>query len=260
MVSAGVFQSNIASGSGIAFQIANGLGTPFQVDGSGDVSANGSINAVGAGVGSLAPYRVNGTAVIDASRNGTFTVVTASGVLQSQATGTNFTFANTNFNFLVNGNGAVSAAGVFNSTGSGGGFNASASTQYNSFQNAVGGGMRARNMTADTYSGAGQSFGNPVMTTGDTLKAGYQYWDTGVGKYFMYTSSAGWQPLINNVGAFVGAGIDVGTFGVQAIGYNVTGGYLGQTWTIGLSAPFTINGSGSFTSLVFRGGVLVSAF
>lgn len=260
VVSAGVFQSNIAAGAGIAFQVANGLGTPVQIDGSGDASFNGSVNALGNGVGSLAPYRVNGTAVIDASRNGTFGVVTTSGVLQSQATGTNFTFANTNFNFLVNGNGAVSAAGVFNSTGSGGGFNASASTQYNSFQNAVGGGMRGRNITADTYMSVGQNSGNPSMTTGDTLKAGVNYWDTSTSKWTMYTSTGGYQGLINNVGTFVGAGVDVGTFGVQAIGYNVTGGYLGQTWTIGLSSPFTINGSGSFTSLVFRGGVLVSAF
>lgn len=39
-----------------------------------------------------------------------------------------------------------------------------------------------------------------------------------------------------------------------------TGGFVGQTWTITFPAAFTITGvGGSFSHLVFRGGVLVSA-
>jgi hypothetical protein len=39
------------------------------VDGYGDVSSGGSVNATGDVGRGLAPYRVNGTAVIDSSRN-----------------------------------------------------------------------------------------------------------------------------------------------------------------------------------------------
>jgi len=49
-----------------------GLLTPFQVDGYGDASVGGSVNALGNATLSLAPYRVNGTTVIDSSRNGYF--------------------------------------------------------------------------------------------------------------------------------------------------------------------------------------------
>lgn len=66
--------------------------------------------------------------------------------------------------------------------------------------------------------------------------------------------------VINSSRQFVGSGIDVSNGGVQAGGYNVYGGYLGQTANVQFSSPFTWNGSGSFTTLVFRGGVLVSAY
>jgi hypothetical protein len=65
---------------------------------------------------------------------------------------------------------------------------------------------------------------------------------------------------VNSSGVFVGSGVNVGVFGIQAAGYNVTGGFIGQNWNIGFSTPFTINGAGSFTTLVVKGGIITSAF
>jgi hypothetical protein len=86
----------------IAFQTAaaltGGCGSAncFQVDFYGDISAGGSVNAIGNTTLSLYPYRVGGTGVIDASRNayfaaGTFSsAITANGGIVSGA-GTNST-------------------------------------------------------------------------------------------------------------------------------------------------------------------------
>jgi hypothetical protein len=62
--------------------------------------------------------------------------------------------------------------------------------------------------------------------------------------------------VINTSAQFVGAGINVGANGISAGGYNVNGGYSGQTWNV--TGSFTINGV-SYSTLIFRGGVLVSA-
>ena len=62
--------------------------------------------------------------------------------------------------------------------------------------------------------------------------------------------------VINTSGQFVGAGVDVGSNGINAGGYNVNGGYTGQTWNV--VGSFTIGGT-PYTTLIFRGGVLVSA-
>lgn len=67
----------------------------------------------------------------------------------------------------------------------------------------------------------------------------------------------GLTQVINNVGTVV-AGVTT-TSGISAAGYNVTGGFSGQTWTINIAAGFTITGVGTFHNLVFKGGVLVSA-
>lgn len=61
----GTHQST-ASGGSTAFNVSNGLGSPFIVDGNGNISGNGSIN-MGAATG-LGAYRVGGVIVIDASR------------------------------------------------------------------------------------------------------------------------------------------------------------------------------------------------
>ena len=136
VIANGTFNST-ATASSTAFQANGGA---FIVDGYGDISSGGSVNATGNATLGLAPYRVNGTSVIDSGRN------------------------------LVN------------------------------IQN--------------------------IFMSG-TVTAG-----TG----------------INSLG------------GIQATGYNVTGGYLGQTWTMCFGGTFTINGAGSYTCLLSRGGVIVSAY
>jgi hypothetical protein len=65
------------AGTTIAFQVTNGLGTPFQVDGSGDISANGKISATGLTNGDA--FEVNGIKAIDSSRNAFFNNVTVAG-------------------------------------------------------------------------------------------------------------------------------------------------------------------------------------
>ena len=133
-------------------------------------------------VSSAGGINVAGATVIDSSRNATnLASATASGVFQSQASGTSIAFQTTNFNFQVNGNGVVSAAGGINVSGS---------------------------------------------------------------------------TVINTSRQFVGSGVDVGSNGISAGGYNVSGGYTGQTWNV--VGSFTINGT-SYTTLIFRGGILVSA-
>ena len=164
-VTAGAFSAT-ATGTAIGFQTSN---FNFQVNGNGVVSSAGGINVAGA-------------TVIDSSRNATnLASATASGVFQSQASGTSIAFQTTNFNFQVNGNGVVSAAGGINVSGS---------------------------------------------------------------------------TVINTSRQFVGSGVDVGSNGISAGGYNVSGGYTGQTWNV--VGSFTINGT-SYTTLIFRGGILVSA-
>jgi len=64
-VVATVFNSTAAT-STIAFQTSSGS---FQVDGYGDGSFGGSVNAAGNTSLGLAPYRVNGTTIVDSSRN-----------------------------------------------------------------------------------------------------------------------------------------------------------------------------------------------
>lgn len=72
-----------------------------------------------------------------------------------------------------------------------------------------------------------------------------------------YIASGSLQ-VINSSGAFVGAGVNVGANGISGGGYNVNGGYIGQTWNVYSAGGFVIGGSTYYT-LVFRGGILVSA-
>jgi hypothetical protein len=65
LVATAEFASSV-SGSSLAFVTNN---SNFLVDGYGDITSSGSVNSTGNSSLSLAPYRVNGTAVIDSSRN-----------------------------------------------------------------------------------------------------------------------------------------------------------------------------------------------
>jgi hypothetical protein len=142
--------------------------------------------------------------------------------ISASNSGAGITFQNSNGLFQVNGNGAVSAAGVLASTGASGGVNVTAQTAQNSIQTV--GGFNAGSSGSGT--GVYQVFGTTV---------------------------------INSSRQFVGTGVDVGNNGVSAGGYNVFGGYTGQTWTIAIPGGFTISGVGTFNNLIFRGGILVSA-
>jgi hypothetical protein len=62
----GAFAST-ATGASTAIQVNGGTG--LIIDGYGDISSGGSVNATGNGTLALAPYRVSGTTVIDSSRN-----------------------------------------------------------------------------------------------------------------------------------------------------------------------------------------------
>jgi hypothetical protein len=64
--------------------------------------------------------------------------------------------------------------------------------------------------------------------------------------------------VINTSGQFVGLGIAMPSYGISASGFNPYSGtqYFGQTWNV--VGTFTISGV-PYTTLIFKGGVLVSA-
>ena len=126
-VASGAFNSTV-TGAVVGFQAGGGN---FQAYGNGNVNGAGNANFLGA-------YQINGTPVIDSSRNGTFTNLTFGGssqlvqgstvrinttggfmgqVFNSTNTGTNITFQNNNSNFAVNGNGDLSMVGTLNVVG-----------------------------------------------------------------------------------------------------------------------------------------------
>jgi hypothetical protein len=126
-VASGAFNSTV-TGATVGFQAGGGN---FQAYGNGNVNGAGNANFLGA-------YQINGTPVIDSSRNGTFAGLTFGGssqlvqgstvrinttggfigeVFNSTNTGTNITFQNNNSNFAVNGNGDLSMVGTLNVLG-----------------------------------------------------------------------------------------------------------------------------------------------
>ena len=207
-------QSTI-TGASVAFQAGGGN---FQAYG------NGNVNGLNFNCGASGSYQVNGTTVIDSSRNITNAVaVTASGTIKSTASGSSIAFQVGTGNVQIDGNGNVSAAAVITSTGASGGINVTGQTAVNSIQT-VGG------VNVGSTGGA-----NGVFQVDGTT-------------------------VINSSGQFVGAGINVGANGISGGGYNVNGGYIGQTWTINLPSPFTINGGVThYSNLIFTGGVLTGA-
>jgi hypothetical protein len=139
VTSSGVLQSQ-ATGASIAFQNTN---FNFQVDGNGNISSAGSVNVTGAN-----PYKVGGTTIVDSSRNATFASVTASGVLQSQATGSSISFQNTNFKFQVDGDGNVSSAASISFGNTSGSLIQSGVTRINSTGGMIGTVFNATNTGA----------------------------------------------------------------------------------------------------------------
>ena len=73
--------------------------------------------------------------------------------------------------------------------------------------------------------------------------------------------NVGGNTMINGSGQFVGNGINIGSNGISAGGYNVNGGFIGQTYTVTISGGISISGVPSCTSgLIFHAGILVSCF
>jgi hypothetical protein len=226
-----------ATGAAIAFQTSNGS---YQVDGNGNISGSGSASL-------SQGYRVGGTFVIDSSRNATnLASATAAGVFQSQASGGNIAFQTTNFAFQVDGNGNISGSGSANLSQ---GFRVGGTFVIDSSRNAT-------NLASATAAGVFQSQATGGNIAFQTTNFNFQVNGNGV------VSSAGGINVsgvtcINTSRQFVGYGVDVSFYGVSAGGYNVFGGYVGQTWNV--SGSFTINGA-AYSTLVFRGGILVSAW
>jgi hypothetical protein len=81
-----------AASSAAVLQVnqTGGVLTPLQVDGYGDISSSGSVSATGNSALSLAPYRVNGTAIVDASRNATFVGINTSATITGNTTSVDF--------------------------------------------------------------------------------------------------------------------------------------------------------------------------
>ena len=198
----------------------------------------GGFRANDTGGSGVAAFTVNNTAVIDQNRNGTFANLTVTGTcsgcgggssywqlsgslleptstsytVTSTNSGTNLTFQNSNGNFEVNGNGAVSAAGV-------GSFN---------------GGIDVNN----TATNAIQTTGNINACSGGGCSGGAAL---SVGGTPVITSARGatFAAVVNT-----NAGISSGA-GISATGYNINGGFFGQTHTVTIGS----------CSIFFEGGI-----
>ena len=109
-----------ATTTALAFQVDGGS---FLVNGYGDISSGGSVNALGNATLSLCPYRVNGTCVIDASRNANLgTAVVATVQASSYIQPGSFTFAGlptTSAGRMVYCSDCISAVGTCTSGGNG---------------------------------------------------------------------------------------------------------------------------------------------
>jgi hypothetical protein len=174
----------------------------------------------------------------------TFAGVTA-GAFSATATGSSIGFQTSNFNFQVDGNGNISGAGSANMTQ---GYRIGGTTVIDSSR-------AATNLASATAAGVFQSQATGTNIAFQTTNFNFQVNGNGV------VSSAGGYNVsgvnvINTSRQFIGYGVDVGSYGINAGGYNVNGGYSGQTWNV--VGSFTIGGI-PYTTLVFRGGILVSA-
>lgn len=173
----GVQQSTVAAGLGLGYQIANGLGTPYSVNGQGDISGNGSINMVGASSAG-APYKVNGTSVINASSQFIGSAVNVTGAIQSQITGASIAFQTSNSSFQADGNGNLSLGcpsgppnpcAQINLTGANAAYKLASTTMINSSGAFVGNGV---NVGGFGVAGAGYNVNNgggSLIAVGQTV-------------------------------------------------------------------------------------------
>lgn len=192
-------------------------------------------------------------------------------------TGSAFTFANTNSNFLVSGDGAVSAVGIFASTGGSGGFNVTANGSANSIQSrggvnvgASGSGLGAYQVNGSTVINSTGQFIGPSVVSGSGSFSGVvsaaAFTTTGFALAPLFTGVAGASLNLN--GHFTG--ISAGTVVVNdtsAAGGSITishGGSMDALWQAGGSGSsatvFDATTSGGVHNLiVYQNGHIQSA-
>lgn len=107
-------------------------------------------------------------------------------------------------------------------------------TTYNAIQ-AAGGGMTAKSFTAALYIQTGQSFGTPLVTSGDSFHAGSMYWDSGTNCEQLYNGSS-WSCIGSGGGGTPGGSN-------TAVQFNNSG-------TFGGSTNFTWNNSTNLLNVV----------
>ena len=227
--------NSTASGSTVAFQTSN---TNFEVDGAGDLSMVGQLN-----LNSGAILKVGGTTTIDSSRNIYGATFTSAAQFSSTATGASITFENNSGSFYVTGAGNILGQNFdSNVTGTSIAFENNNGT-FSVLGNGtleVNGSLAGLNVQTSTAYNSIQS--NAGFNSTGNSSSGYVFTVAGSG-------------VITNSGQLQGTGA-IGT-GVGA--FNVSGGYIGQSWTITFTGG--ISGIGGCSSgLVFRGGILVSCF
>ena len=200
----------VATTGAIAFQISEGAGFPVQMDGAGNISGFGVIASTGpsGGVNVTGDNAINSIQTVGGLNIGS----AGSNNGQIQWNGTTFinpnaallntTFKNINNNFQVNGNGTVSIVDVFNSTGSSGGVNVSASTNSRSIQTGLGGMYAGLGYTSDQ---AFYPLGYAASTSLIYPASGYGGFGYKSGSIYWYWNGTAWVSL--DLSAIGGCGI-----------------------------------------------------
>jgi hypothetical protein len=224
---------------GQAVGVANSV-TFAQVSSTGDILASGSFNGL--------RYLISGTQVISSGGAGSFNGITVNGGVVANAQG-DFASYNLSGALLIDTSKIGHFVGV--NTGSSGVningnviIDGSGNITANHAVTANGGSGSGFNVTSNTASNSIQTVGGMNATQGYNV---------------------GSTQVISNGGVFIGNGVNVGSNGIQAGGYNVFGGFTGQSQTLSINAINGLvrfwNGSAfvdsSFMGLVFVGGVLV---
>jgi hypothetical protein len=149
-------------GSGGASGVSSVSGT------ANEIFANGTYGSPQTGAVTLTLPQPIGT-----SSNVQFGNIAGSGTISSANSGTGFTFANANGNFVVNGDGAVTAQGVVASPI---GFNVAAGSAYNSFQTTGGFDASGSSSTGYVFTVGGYGIitnSGGVQGTGFFVNGGY---------------------------------------------------------------------------------------
>jgi len=124
----------------------------------------------------------------------------------------------------------------------------------------VSGATISTNLTAGTgvgISGATVSIGQSVSTSASPVFNAVYVTATGTSYAFASEDGGSYPFIVTGAGAITCTGVNAGNNGISASGYNVYGGYDGQTYTCYFAGGFTIGGT-TYHNQIFVGGVLVS--